>query len=147
MATARPNYYCHKCQAHIGHVTVRHASSLIYLISKNNHFRISNVLIVKKILSKKFRLPSQHRMIIPKKNSCFSLFRFSQSRSNPRRAGGAFHIHNSAPFGNTTIYFGGTPAANGANAGYGTADVGNFLHTFINQIAGGLTGAAGPLPV
>ena len=22
MATARPNYYCHKCQEHIGHVTV-----------------------------------------------------------------------------------------------------------------------------
>lgn len=73
--------------------------------------------------------------------------RFSLSHSNARRAGGSFQVHSSAPFGNTTIFIGGGPSANNVNEGNGNVDLGNFLQNILTQLAGGLTGGAGALPL
>lgn len=70
--------------------------------------------------------------------------KFSQSRSGPRRTGGTFQIHGTAPYGNTTIVIGSGSGTNDGNNANGNRDFGNFLETILTQIAGGLTGGTGP---
>ncbi len=68
---------------------------------------------------------------------------FSQSRSNQRRPGGTYQVHNVPPFGNTTIFIGGGQSPNDGNNPNGNVDIGNFLQTILTQLAGGLTGGGG----
>jgi hypothetical protein len=50
MATAEPDYFCHKCQEHIGNVTVKYLFENLLIIIKDFLFRISNVHVVEKVL-------------------------------------------------------------------------------------------------
>jgi hypothetical protein len=51
MATAELDYFCHKCQIHIGHVTVKCTLNQLSLIKDYFIlFRTSNVHVAEKVL-------------------------------------------------------------------------------------------------
>lgn len=114
MATARPNYYCHKCQAHIGHVI-------------------------------DYECPRCHESFIEEVSTTEPT---PQPQSNSRRQGGTFQIHGT-PFGNTTIFIGGSPSTNDINDvhGNGNVEIGNFFGNILTQLATGLTGAGAAFPL
>lgn len=120
MATARPDYYCHKCQTHIGHVTDFECP-----LCKESFIE----------------------EVSPPLNNATNAQ--SRSTSNPRRVGPFVQYPRSTPFANTTIVFGGgptglttQPVVHDDHINFGT-----LLQSMMGHIAGGIvTPPNGPYP-
>lgn len=121
MATARPNYYCHKCQRHIGHITNDECP-----ICKDNFIEEVN--------------PSE----------LMTNGSETTSNSRRSAEGGNF-FHRTFPMGNTTIFVSGAGPGASNHQTFETnrpenIDFGTFLQTIMGQLAGGLMGATAAPP-
>jgi len=119
MATARPNFFCHKCRQHIGHVS---------------DFECPNC---RDGFIEEVPAQQQHQ------------HQSSRSRIGHLRGGGTgFQVHGTMPMGHTTIVFRGQGPNDGMDQhhGNGVVDLGTFFQTVLAQLTGGLTGGSQQIP-